>query len=176
MRAGQQSLSCCLKYWDCISVNGEFGKTHLLQHEIHTESGPPITTRYRPVNPALLPDLQKQIDDMLHHDVIEPSNSPGPSPWLLLRRRTGRSDGVLTTAVLTPSPGGISFLCLTSRTTWHVLQKAPSSAAWMGREHFTCWKYGRKTGLRQPSARRGVCISTSECHSVFAMGQHHTHD
>ena len=79
-----------LKYWACISVNGEFGKTPLLQHEIHTTPGPPITTRYRPVNPALLPDLRKQIDDLLHHDVIEPSKSPWSFALVAAPKKNGK--------------------------------------------------------------------------------------
>ena len=79
-----------LKYWDCISISGEFGKTHLLQHEIHTEPGPPITTRYRPVNPALLPDLHKQIDELLHHNVIEPSNSPWSFALVAAPKKNGK--------------------------------------------------------------------------------------
>ena len=65
-----------LSYWDCLSYEGEFGHTTLMQHEIHTEEVPPVTTRYRPVNPVLLPDLKKQIDKLLKQDVIEPSSSP----------------------------------------------------------------------------------------------------
>ena len=83
-------LELLLKYWSCISVNGEFGKTNLMQHAIHTEPGPPIKTRYRPVNPSLETDLKKQLNKLQAHDVIEPSNSPWSFALVAAPKKNGK--------------------------------------------------------------------------------------
>ncbi len=69
-------MSVLVEFWDLFSHDGSYGHTHLLQHRIITEDVPPIKYRYRPVNPALEPDLRRQLDEWLCHDVIEPANSP----------------------------------------------------------------------------------------------------
>ena len=72
----ESALKLLEEFFDVISVNGEFGHTHLLQHEIHTEDVPPIKCRHHPLNPSLEPNLRTQLDTWLDHDIIEPSNSP----------------------------------------------------------------------------------------------------
>ena len=79
-----------LKYWDALSVDGAYGCTALLKHEIHTEEGPPIKSRSRPVNPALETNLRKQIDDWLKRDVIEGSNSPWSFPLVAAPKKNGK--------------------------------------------------------------------------------------
>ena len=60
-----------------FSFDGSFGKTTLIQHQIHTKTDRgPINQKFRPVNPALEKDLKEQIDKWLEHGVIEQSNSP----------------------------------------------------------------------------------------------------
>ena len=73
LKAAQDAL---IEFWDLFSHDGSYGKTDLVKHRIITEDVPPIKSRYRPINPALEPDLRKQLDTWLSHDVIEPSNSP----------------------------------------------------------------------------------------------------
>ena len=85
-----RAAALLLKYWDCLSVDGEFGKTTLMQHEIHTEPGPPIKTRYRPVNPSLEGDLKKQLSQWEAHDVIEPSNSPWSFALVAAPKKNGK--------------------------------------------------------------------------------------
>ena len=70
------AIALLLEFWDSFSHDGSFGTTHLMEHSLITEDVPPIKCRYRPINPALEPDLRKQIDLWLENDVIEPSNSP----------------------------------------------------------------------------------------------------
>ena len=79
-----------LEYWDVLSVTGEYGQTKLMQHEIHTEPGPPIKCRHRPVNPALEPALKKQLEDWENRGVIEPSNSPWSFPLVAAPKKDGR--------------------------------------------------------------------------------------
>ena len=60
-----------------FSFDGSFGKTTLIQHQIHTETQhKPINQKYRPVNPSLEKDLKEQIRKWSDHGIIEKSNSP----------------------------------------------------------------------------------------------------
>ena len=54
------AVSVLAEIWDLFSHDGSYGHTHLLQHHIITEDVPPIKCRYRPVNPALEPDLRQE--------------------------------------------------------------------------------------------------------------------
>jgi hypothetical protein len=66
-----------LKPWACFSFDGNFVRTTLLRHSIVTEPDQrPINQRFRPVNPHLEVDLNKQIDKWLKHGMIEKSCSP----------------------------------------------------------------------------------------------------
>jgi hypothetical protein len=71
----REATEMLLGFWDVFSHDGEFGKTDLIKHEIHTKPGPPIKCKYRPINPALEEDLNRQLDEWTKHDVIEPSKS-----------------------------------------------------------------------------------------------------
>ncbi len=51
-----------------FSHDGSYGQTHLLQHRIITEDVQPIKCHYRLVNPALEPDLRRQVDNWLRHN------------------------------------------------------------------------------------------------------------
>jgi hypothetical protein len=78
------------KYWDVINTDGQSGETNLLHHEIHTEDIPPIKCRTQPVNPALEPNLRRQINDWKKKDAIEESNSPWSFPLIAAPRRNGK--------------------------------------------------------------------------------------
>ena len=78
-----------LRYTDAISLNGEYGHTTLLQHEIHTVPGPPIKCRTKPVNPVMQELLKTQVDDWHDKGVIEPSNSPWSFPLVAAPKKNG---------------------------------------------------------------------------------------
>ena len=67
-----------LRYWDVFSFDGSFGTTTLVKHEIKLKPGheKPINTGFRPINPSLEPDLRRQLDKWLAHNIIERSKSP----------------------------------------------------------------------------------------------------
>ena len=71
----QLAAHLLVKYWDVISIDGEFGQTSLIEHEIHTAPGPAIKCKYRPPNPVLEEDLDRQLDEWLKYKVIEGSQS-----------------------------------------------------------------------------------------------------
>ena len=63
-------------------MEGEpLGRTHIVQHDIHT-TGPP---RKFPI--GLREDGERQIQEMLHRDVKEPSSSPWASPVKLVIKK-----------------------------------------------------------------------------------------
>ena len=73
----QATIALFLKYWRIWAFDGNFGKTHLLEHRIEVQPGTePVHQRYRPCNPLLEKDMAKQLDIWLKHKVIEESNSP----------------------------------------------------------------------------------------------------
>ena len=78
----QQDRLCelLLKYFDTVSVNGEYGCTDLIEHEINTQDTAPIRCKTRVINPMLEGDLKRQLNDNLKRGVIEPSNSPWSFP------------------------------------------------------------------------------------------------
>jgi hypothetical protein len=74
-------------YWDLYSIDGSFGKTNLIEHQIFTENVPPIKIRHRLINPGLEKDLKEQLDKWIQHDVIELLSSPWSFPrWRLQRK------------------------------------------------------------------------------------------
>ena len=86
----RQAVDVLVEFWDSFSHDGFYGKTHLLKHRIITEDVPPIKCRYRPINPALEPDLRKQLDSWLEHGVIEPANSPWSFNLVAAKKKDGR--------------------------------------------------------------------------------------
>jgi len=86
-----QVLNLCLDYFDLFSIDGSYGHTTLVYHEIHTTEKAPIKCRSRPINPLLLPSLREQLDDWLAHDVIEPSSSPWCSCLVAVKKKNGKT-------------------------------------------------------------------------------------
>ena len=83
-------IELLLKFFDIISVSGEFGNTDLIEHEIDTGDTPPIKCKSRPINPYLEEDLKKQVEGNLKKGVIEPSSSPWCFPLVAAPKRGGK--------------------------------------------------------------------------------------
>lgn len=66
------------EFKDVFSLEGEFGATTLVQHDIliKPEAKTPVTQPYRPVNPNLATALRQQLQIWLNQGIIEPSKSP----------------------------------------------------------------------------------------------------
>ena len=84
------AISLLCQYEDVFSFDGSFGQTQLIEHEIHTLDHPPIKCRYRPINPALEPNLRKQLDTWTAHGVIEDSNSPWCFALVAVPKKNGK--------------------------------------------------------------------------------------
>ena len=86
----EAAFSLLLRHWDVFSQDGQYGKTHLIQHEIHLEPGPPIREKFRPLNPALEEDLKKTIIKWKNQDVIESSSSPWSFALVPVPKKNGK--------------------------------------------------------------------------------------
>ena len=84
------ALRILRRHWKIYSIDGSFGKTHLLQHEIHTDNGPPTKEKSRPINPLLAEELRTQMEEWMKHDVIEESTSPWSFALVAVRKKNGK--------------------------------------------------------------------------------------
>lgn len=69
-------------------MKSSLGCTHLVKHEIVTDS-PPIKQRYYPVSPVVQKHIDEELNNMLNLGVIEKSNSSWSSPILLVKKKEG---------------------------------------------------------------------------------------
>lgn len=76
----KQAQECLVRHFAAFSINGEFGKTELIQHHIPTTPGPPIKCKSRPLNPIMEAKLKTQVNEWEKHDVAEPCQSPWSVP------------------------------------------------------------------------------------------------
>lgn len=58
-------------------------------HHIRMKHDRPITARYIPRNPAMQAIIDKELDELLKAEQIEPSNSPYSAPIVLVRKKQG---------------------------------------------------------------------------------------
>lgn len=67
------------------------GRTSLIEHRIDTGDHLPASQRQYPFAPPIMKELEKEIQDMLDNDVIEPSFSSWRSPVLLVKKASGKN-------------------------------------------------------------------------------------
>ena len=86
----KRAVSLLREFGELFSDNDEYGRTNLLEHEIHTTEGPPVKCRHRPLNPNLEANLKEQVQHWEKQDVIEPSTSPWSFPLLAVPKKNGK--------------------------------------------------------------------------------------
>lgn len=61
-------------------------RTPLLSHDIKLKSDIPFRKKQYPIPFSLIPNVKKEVQNMLDMDVIEPSDSPYSSPYLMIKK------------------------------------------------------------------------------------------
>ena len=65
------------------------GRTSLAAHSIETGCALPFKINRKPSSPADIAEADRQLDEMLRDDVIEPSSSPWSSPIIFVNKKDG---------------------------------------------------------------------------------------
>lgn len=78
------------KYIDAFSINGNIGKTNVTEHKIELEKGAkPFAEPLRRRAPIQIEETRRQVKDMLNKGIIEESNSPWASAYVLAKKKNG---------------------------------------------------------------------------------------
>ena len=86
----EQLLSLLQNYSDIFSIHSyDLGRTSHIDHHIDVQNSVPIHQRPYQVAPKHQSDITNNIQDMLYHDIIQPSVSPWSSPILLVPKKDG---------------------------------------------------------------------------------------
>ena len=72
-----------------VGADGKLGCTELVKHTIDTNGARPVKVPYRPPGFARKAIIEENLDKMLEHGVVEPSNSPWCSPIVLVKKKDG---------------------------------------------------------------------------------------
>lgn len=80
------------------TIGSGLGRTTIIKHEIDTGNCKPIHQKQYNFSPVIRKEIERELDEMLEKDVVEPSHSPWCSPVLIVKK-----------------PNGDNRLCLDSR-------------------------------------------------------------
>lgn len=72
------------------SAKRGLGKTSLLVHKIDVGEAVPVKQRFYAVSPAVMKDMDQEIERMLKLDVIEESESSWSSPMAIVKKKNGK--------------------------------------------------------------------------------------
>ena len=78
-----------------MGPDGKLDRTNLVKHAIDTGDARPIKQPLRRIPLAQKEIVEKELDKMLQHDILEPSDSPWSTPIVLVKRKTIVLDSVL---------------------------------------------------------------------------------
>ncbi|XP_049897830.1 uncharacterized protein LOC126388653 [Epinephelus moara] len=87
----QEELRTLLLKWNKVFAqhDEDFGRTDLVQHQIHTGDAAPVRERYRPLPPLMYKEMKTLLAGMLEKGVIRESCSPWAAPIVLVRKKDG---------------------------------------------------------------------------------------
>ncbi|XP_074532106.1 uncharacterized protein LOC141795198 [Halichoeres trimaculatus] len=87
----QEELRTLLLKWSGVFArhDEDFGRTDLVQHQIHTGDAAPVRERYRPLPPSMYKEMKTLLAGMLEKGVIRESCSPWAAPIVLVRKKDG---------------------------------------------------------------------------------------
>lgn len=83
----QQVQSLLWKYTDIMTDVP--GHTNVLEHDIKLTSKDPVKQKPYPIPYAMVGEVEKEIDKMLKLNVIEESNSPYSTPFMIVKKKKG---------------------------------------------------------------------------------------
>ena len=87
----QKAIRFLKQFGGLYSENdSDFGETDIIEHDIYTQNAPPIRQKSRPMNPAVLDNLEKQVKTWKKADIIEEANSPWNSRLVPIPKKDGR--------------------------------------------------------------------------------------
>ena len=79
-----------LNYRDVFSMGPEdLGLTNVVQHQIVTGDAQPIRQAPRRLPQFLKSDVDRQVEEMIAHGIVQPSTSPWSSPIVLVKKQNG---------------------------------------------------------------------------------------
>ncbi len=85
-----QLESLISKYSDVFSTDDyDYGRTDLVKHTIRTGEVNPVRQRAYRTSPHIRAEIERQVQQLLSHDVIEESCSPWASPVVLVKKKDG---------------------------------------------------------------------------------------
>ena len=67
----------------------DLGQTDLVKHHMHLDNYTPIKDTYRRIPPHQYEEVRKHLKEMLDIRAIRCSNSPRPSPVVLVHKKDG---------------------------------------------------------------------------------------
>ena len=67
----------------------DMGRTSLVEHTIETGNSRPVRQALRHHPMAHLDEIDRQVDEMLRHDIVEPAASPWASNVVMVRKKDG---------------------------------------------------------------------------------------
>lgn len=87
----QEELRALLLKWEKVFAkhDEDFGRTDVVQHQIHTGDAAPIRERYRPLPPLMYKEVKSLLSGMLEKGVIRESCSPWAAPIVLVKKKDG---------------------------------------------------------------------------------------
>lgn len=94
---------------DVFSVDGELGRTPILQHHIPTGDNPPVSLPPRRIPFNRLKEVDKFITEGLQNDLIQPSTSPWAAPLVLVRKPDGSTRFCVDYRKLNESTANVSW-------------------------------------------------------------------
>jgi hypothetical protein len=84
----QKAIQDLVLEFEDVFSHGEYdlGRTNIIEHTIEIIGDKPKRCGPRPLNPAMRQELEKQMNDMLKNDLIQPSTSEYACPVVLVKK------------------------------------------------------------------------------------------